>query len=462
MVYGVSTIVGRFLTFMLTPLYTNYLSPAQIGDVAAIYSMIAFVNIAYSLGMESAFMRFWDSSTKDSKANANIFTTAFWSVALLGIGVTLITMFFAEQVATSRFLQLDGDGKGLVIIASVLPLLDALVLIPFARLRMMQKPRVFALIRLFTIVINVALNVLFVVYWKWEIYGVIWSGIIATSLTFLWFIPTLIRSAGSFTRDLCKQMLKFGLPTVPASFSAIMVQVADRPIMLQLTNSSVVGIYQTNFRLAIPMMLFVTVFEYAFKPFYLNHRNDPEIKAILSKTATIFTAVCGAIFLITAIGMPYIVQVPFVGGKFINPAFWGGLIIVPVVMFAYFFNGLFTNFAAGFHIQKKTSWFPIATGAAAIVSVGATWLLVPGYGMLGAAWAKVAAYLISAGVLFWAQKKVFPVNYNWGRIVLLVGVAAVCYAGVTYTQNYGYSEIASILVAAAVYGCIAWFVVRSK
>lgn len=457
LVYGISTVAGRFLTFLLTPLYTNYLTAAEIGDVTAIYAMIAFVNIAYSLGLEPAFMRFWD---KDDEARSReVFSASFVGVAAIGVVVTALTVLLAPYIATSSVLQLEGQGADVVRIAAFIPLFDALVLIPFARLRMQRKPRTFALLRLIAIVINVGLNVLLVVLWGWHVEGVVLAGVVSSAATFLFFMPSIVRRPASDVKrpasgrglaarySLLKDLLKFGLPTVPASFSSIMVQVVDRPILLMMTSSAVVGLYQTNFRLAIPLMMFVTVFEYAWKPFYLSHRDDPDAKAVFARVLTLFTVVCGAIFLVTSSFMPYIVSMPFIGGRFINPAYWSGLHIIPIVMFAYFFNGVFINLAAGLHIEKRTGWLPVATGVAAALNVIFTLMLVPSMGIDGAAWAKVVAYVGSVVVLWWYVQRVYPMQYDLRRVATTLLVTAGVYVG---TQQFPSIVMAVLAIPAYV------------
>ncbi len=435
-IYGVSTVLSRFLTFLLTPLFTNYLTKHEVGEISGIYAMIAFVNIVYSLGMEPAFMRFWEKGNDEN--NARVFSVAYWTVALLGVVVTGLTIVFAGPIASSSVLQLGEGGARYIMLAACIPLLDALVLIPFARLRMLQRPRDFALLRLLSVVVTFAVTILFVAHYHWRIEGALLGGIIGSFATLLAFVPStlgLLRTSYLVPgtpypvprTSLLKSMLSFGLPTVPSNFSSIMVQVADRPIMLMLTSASVVGMYQTNFRLAIPMMMFVTVFEYAWKPFYLNHRDEPGAKELFARVFTVFTAVCGGIFLVTSFFIEYIVRMPFIGGRFINPEYWEGMTIIPIVMVAYFFNGVFINMAAGLHIQKRTGFFPLATGIAALVSVVATWLLVPTYGIIGAAWAKVVAYLISAIMLYVFAQRIYPMKYEWGKVISLIGLTMLTY-----------------------------------
>lgn len=450
LIYGVSTVLGRFMTFMLTPLYTNFMSASEIGAITGIYAVIAFVNIAYSLGMEPAFMRFWDKT--DTERTRKVFTVAYVSILCLGIVVTCLTIAFAESIAHSPLLRLGANGERLVCLASVIPLFDSLVLIPFANLRMRRQAKRFAIMRLLTIVVHVGLNIVFVVMWHMGIEGVLWAGIISSGVTLLAFVPDLksmLRRA--FDTPLFKEMLRFGMPTVPSSFSAIMVQVADRSILLMLTTSAMVGMYQTNFRLAIPMMLFVQVFEYAWRPFYLQHRDDIDAKQTYSRVLTLFTVACGFVFLTTALFMPYIVQVPFGGGHFINPDYWSGLVIVPIVLVAYYLNGVAINLAAGYNITKSTLRLPIATGIAAAVNVVATFALVPSLDIVGAAWAKVAAYIASVIVLLVMLPKVFPISYDWKRISTTVLCVTAVYVGVLVLPGDDGVQIVARILAIPVF-----------
>ena len=253
--------------------------------------MIAFVNILYSLGLEPAFMRFWE--TGNDQKNNKVYTTAFLGVAALGVVVTVLTILFAPFIATTPVLQLGEGGAAIVRVAAFIPLFDALVLIPYARLRMRRKTKQFAVLRFVVIVINVFFNAIFVVWLDYALMGIVLAGVISSASAFLIFSPSVAASFRSMKerfdrRGLLREMLGFGLPTVPSSFSAIVVQVVDRPILLILTSSATVGLYQTNFKLAIPLLMFITVFEYAWKPFFLNHRDDADAKPLFSRVLTLF------------------------------------------------------------------------------------------------------------------------------------------------------------------------------
>jgi O-antigen/teichoic acid export membrane protein len=425
-VYGVSTILQRFLTFLLTPLYSNYLTPSELGEVTAVFSVIAFVNIAYSLGMEPAFMRFHDKN--DAAASATAFSNAVRSVVVLGSVMTGLTFLFAENVATSRFLALGPESASLVRLACFIPLFDALVLIPFARLRMQQRPRRFAALRLVSVVANVVLNVILLQWYGQGVSGVIIAGVASSLLVVLLMVPDLaqgLRQRGN--RATWQSMVRFGLPTVPSSMSTIIVQLADRPLLLMMAGSATVGLFQTNFRLALPMMMMVTVFEYAWKPFYLNHRDEPGAAELFARVLTLFTVACGCIFLATSLLMPSIVALPFGDGTFINSRYWDGLSVVPIALFAFYLNGVFTNLAAGFHIARRPGIFPVAMGLAAVINVAGTLALVRPFGLDGAAWAKVIAYAASVVVLVVKLPSVYTIRYEWGRVLVAVAVAGLLY-----------------------------------
>lgn len=461
LVYGVSTILQRFLTFLLTPLYSNVMTPAQVGDVASIYAVIAMVNIAYSLGMEPAFMRFYDKSNQETSNRA--FGIAVRTVALLGVGITVVTIAAASWIAASPLLQLEENGAAIVAIAACIPLADALVLIPFARLRMQQRPKQFALLRLLAVVVNVACNAVFLLVFRMGVEGVVWAGLVSSASVVVVFAPQILQGLRqSFDTSMVREMVRFGLPTVPSSISGMLIQVADRPILLMLMGSAAVGLYQTNFRLALPMMMVVTVFEYAWRPFYLNHRDDADAPQLFARVMVAFTAVCGAVYILTALIMPVLVAIPIGGGTLIHPSFWSGLSVVPIVLVAYYLNGITVNLAAGFHIAKRTGALPIATGTAAGVSVVATLLLIPIMGMEGAAWAKVVAYGASAAVMALWLPRVYAIRYAWGRVVMVVGLAGLVYFGAIHIPAEGLWRGALAVAATAVYAGCVWPITRLR
>lgn len=418
-IYGLSMVLGRFLNFLLTPFYSNYLSKNELAFVIYVYSAIAFINLLYSFGMESAFFRFVknDSNDIDEETHQSIvFSNSYLSILLLS-SINTIILFSLSNVIPNFVKSYDANPL-LIKLISLIPVLDALVLIPFAYLRITRNAIKFSILRFVAILLNVVLNVVFLVFFRLGVWGVIYAQLISSSFALVLFIPQIIKLL-RFKIDfkLLKQMFAFGLPTLPASFSAIILQVADRQIMEYISSPDILSNYGVNYRLAIPMMVFVSIFEYAWKPFYLNHYQDSDAKELFSKVLTYFTAFSMLLILFWTFSLDFIVKLPFLGGNFINPIYWSGLNIVPIVMFGYYFNGVFTNLNAGFLIQKQTKYLPIAMGIGAIVNIVLNFWLIPFWGIYGGAWATFVAYLITAIVIYLYSRKVYPIEYEWKKIV---------------------------------------------
>ncbi len=423
-IYGTSTIVQRFLTFLLTPLYTNFMSMTELGQVNNLYSLIAFVNVLYSFGFETAFMRFYKRDAEDRQA---VFTHSFGIIAAIALCCT--TLGFLFQSSLMKFSGLSGEQSQQILwMALCIPLLDALTIIPFARLRMERQARRFAVLKAVVVVFNVSANLYFVVYSNMGALGVFIAGVCSAALGVLLFVPDIIKNLRlGFNRVLVSQLSSFGLPAVPSGFSSIMLQVADRPILNAMTDTATVGLYSANYRLGIPLMLFSSVFEYAWKPFYLSHSDDPDAKRMFSRILTYFSLVCAFLFLVLCFFVENIVQMPFIGGRFIRESYWPGLSIVPIIASAYFFTGLSTNFAAGLHITKQTRYLPLATGAAALSNILLNLIFIPHLSYVGAAWATLGAYAISAAVMYYYSQRVYPVPYEWLRVAIVVGSTLVVY-----------------------------------
>ncbi|MEM4261240.1 MAG: oligosaccharide flippase family protein [Candidatus Woesearchaeota archaeon] len=432
LIYGLFMIIGRFLTFLLTPLYTNYLTQQEVGEVNYIFSMIAFINIIYSFGMEATFFRFYSKS--DFIQTKKVYTHTFLSIALVGFTISAC-IFIASDYISAYLIDLPNSSEVLRL-AVVIPFLDGLMIVPYALLRMERAVKKFSIIRLSLILITVASNIFFVVLLKWRVEGVFIANIIASAIGVGVFSTSIVKYLYfKFDYKLYKQMLRFGVPTVPANLSAMILQVADRPILKFLTNSEVVALYSVNHRLGLPMMIFVSVFEYAWKPFYLSHYEDDDAKELFARVLTYFTLAGAIIFLSFGFFNDYIVRLPFIGGKFINEAYWHGLVIVPIILAGYFFNGVFINFAAGFHITKRTEFFPIAVGSSALINIILNFALVPFISYWGSAIAFLLAYITSAGILLYFSFKIYPIKYEVRRLIIILVTTLVVFFTTMYIST---------------------------
>jgi O-antigen/teichoic acid export membrane protein len=424
MVYGVFNIVGRFLTFLLTPLYSNYLTMTENGDIASIFAIIAFFNVIYTLGMESAYFRFTD--TNQPAESKKVYTHTYITIAIISLAGTIILALFSSPLC--HLISKSPNAKELYLTALMIPFLDVLMVIPYGYYRITRQPAKFAGTRFILIILAVLLNVIFVIFFHWGAFGVVLAQAIANLCGAAYFSPQIIKNFYLFfDKKLFRELLKFALPTVPGAFSAIILQVSDRPIITWLADARQAGIYSINYKLGIPMMMMVSVFEYAWKPFYLSHHKDKDAKQLFARILTYFTLACAIVFLVTSFYIQFVVKIQFIGGKLINPDYWSGMSIIPLILGGYFFNGLYTNFTAGVFIEKKTKYMLYSNGTGALINLGLNLLLIPVIGYRGAAIATIVAYMFSAAMMFYFSRKIYPINYEWNRLFSVISMTVLIY-----------------------------------
>jgi O-antigen/teichoic acid export membrane protein len=413
-IYGISTILGRFLNFLLVPFYTNILVPSDYGIVTYVYSLIAFVNVVYGYGMESSYMRY--SSAKEIGSDAQNFSTPFISHFLTSSVLTFVLVLAAPSVA--GFVGLPERYDRIIDYSAWILLFDTLSVVPFASLRMERKAKLFATLKSLNIAINVACNLVLLLVFRAGVEGIFMSGMISSGATLFMLLPTIGRQfTKEFSPELFRGLLKFGLPYVPAGLASMMIQVVDRPILRMLTDDATVGIYQAGYRLGIFMMLVVSMYDYAWRPFFLTHAKEPNAKELFARVLTYFFLFMAGVFLTFTFFIPDIVRTQIFGRYIIHPEYWSGLGIVPIVMLGYVFLGISNNMVAGIYIEKKTQYLPLTTFTGAVVNVVANLLLIPRLGIFGAAWATFLSYAAMAVLQYFIVQRFYSVSYEWGRLL---------------------------------------------
>ena len=425
LIYGTSTIVGRFLQFLLVPLYTNLFAPSEFGIFANIYAYIAMLNVLFSIGLESGYFKF--ASTLEVGTKKENFSHPFLTVCLNAFILSSILFFFSSDF-TSVF-QIAPVRQDLIKYTALILFFDAIVLVPFAYLRLNNKPKIFALIKIINIIVNVSLNVLLIVVLDYGIEAIFISNLVASVLTFIILLPIIIKNLKiSFNKKLLIELFKFSIPYIPAGISSNIVQVISRPILTYLTDSSTVGIFQANYKLGIFMMLFVSMFDFAWRPFFLNNAKEKNAKQMFSKVMTLFILAASLIFLVLSIFIDNIgkMNIPF-KGHLIGEAYWGGLKIVPIILLSYLFYGIYINLMAGIYIEKKTKYLPLITGAGAVISIYTNFLLIPELGITGAALASLLSYSIMTIGIYIVAQKFYRINYEFKKIANIFISLGICY-----------------------------------
>ena len=422
-VYGISTIVGRFLNFLLTPFYTHFITPAEMGIQTNVYAYIAFLNIVYVYGMETAFMKF--RARTEGADPRRVYSTASWTLGLTTVGLSLLLLLLRRPML--GLMAIPAGSARLFLYLPAILLFDTLAVIPYANLRMERRAGRFAAIRLANIGLTLALNLLFFLKLHLGLEAIFAANLAASVFSFLLLLPDIRRNLRwLLDRALLRQMLDFGLPYLPANLASIVVQVIDRPVVLALTSLATLGLYQTGYKMGIFMMLVVSMFQYAWQPFFLNHAKDPEARPLFARVLTLFVLAAALLWAVVSLFIEEAARIQFLPGRtLIAGSFLPGLVVVPIVLLAYLFNGLYVNFQAGVTISGKNRCLPLVTGAGALVNVGANFLLIPRFGIVGAALATLASYVVMAGGLLHFSQKYYPVPYEFGKVLRILGLVLV-------------------------------------
>jgi O-antigen/teichoic acid export membrane protein len=443
-IYGVSTILGRFLTFILTPIYTHILVPGELGIVATVYAYIAVLNVVYGYGMEAAYMKY--ASTREIGEEKQVFSVPFLSVGVTSALFSGLLCWQADPIAA--LINLPVEFELLVIYSAVILFLDGLAMVPFASLRMAGKATRFATIRVIGIVVNVLCNLLFLIELEMGVEGIFFAGMISSAMNLLLLLPTIVPQLKlSWNGQLYDALLRFGLPYVPAGLASMMIQVVNRPILESLKGAAAVGVFQANYRLGIFMMLIVSMYDFAWRPFFLSHASDPDAKPLFARILTYFLLLTASVFLFLSFFLEDIVKLPvFWGYTLLAEPYWGGLSIVPVVLLAYIFLGVYNNLLAGVYIEKRTQILPIVTIAGAAVNVVANYLLIPSLDLMGAALATLASYLVMALLLYLLVQRFYPIRYEFARIAKIVLAASGVYLLYAFLPEGPFAAVGKLLL----------------
>lgn len=469
LIYGASTVIGRFLNFLLVPFYVNVLhNAAEYGIATSLYTYLSFFMIVYTLGLEAAYFRYaarGEQETRSDGEERDLFSTPFLFILMFGGLLTLIVFTMAPLLVGPVFHDPRANMAAMAPMltqilryGSLIVLFDSLAVLPFAVLRLEQRARFFALLKFINIVTTLVLNFVFILGLHWGVAGIFRANLIASALVLAMLGPVIIRRFHpKLTRAVSRKLLPFGLTNLPANLSAMMVQVIDRPIVQNVLGLAVLGVYQANYRLGFVMMVFVSLFEYAWRPFFLRQARTDDARArhLFSRVFTYFMLVALTGFLGLSFGLPYLVSTPlYHGRRLLKPEYLTGMPIIPVVLFAYVFQGMYTNFIAGIYIKERNKVLPLITGIGAAVNIGANLYLIPRIGIMGAALATLFAYMAMALGVYIEAQKAYPIPYDWNRVGLVAAIVGSAYAAERFItlENIVRNPIELAAVRASLFG----------
>lgn len=413
-VYGLSSIVGRFLNWLLVPLYTEMLVPGEYGIVTNVYAFVALLLVILTYGMETGFFRFING--KETRDAMKVYSTSLISLAITSaLFIALVAVFLSP---VSRALDVEAHPAYAMIMAITVAV-DAFTTIPFAYLRHINRPFKFAILKCTGIAINIGLNLLFfLVVYNPEIgVGYIFFANLLASVI---MIPLLMRELTGFrwTMDwqLLKRMLAYSFPILVLGIAGNMNQNLDKILLPYLVADkadamSQLGIYGACCKVALVMMMFTQAFRYAYEPFiFAQHRKEgSNSMAAYSDATKYFVIFSMVIFLGVMFYMP-ILQ------NFINVRFRSGLQVVPIIMIADVFFGVFYNLSVWYKLTDKTIWGTWFSLGGLVVTIALNILLVPRFGYMGCAWGAFACYGAMMIANYLVGRAKYPLRYPVGRI----------------------------------------------
>lgn len=473
-IYGLSSIIGRFLTFLLVPLYTRVLLPEEYGVVTDWYSVVGFLLVILPYGMETAFFRF----AKLQKGNPLVYSTALRSVSLSSMAFLVLAILLRSPIAGAA--NYPNHSEYVSWFALILAF-DTLAALPFARLRYENKALRFAGIKMIELAVNIGINIFFLVICRqaWmsdpnSTLGSLFNPELGVSYIFIanlaasgikWIIlyPQWKPLGAGFDPKLWKSMMSYGLPLVLVGLAGIINEMLDRQLLKYLLpygpkrNLALLGIYGANYKLAVLMNLFIQAFRYAAEPFFFNQSDQEDAKGIYAAVFKYFSIAGVIVFLVITLFLDLFKH-------FIGSEYWSGLGVVPILLLANLFLGMVVNLSIWYKLTDKTmkgAW--VAIGGS-IITIVLNVLLIPVLGIMGSAWATLACYFSMAVASYFLGQKYYPVNYPIKRVLAYLFSGLIIYVGMHWISNefsaLFYYAVASICCLGFI--GIAFFVERKE
>lgn len=436
-IYGGTTVLSRLLNYLLVPLHTYLFSnAADYGVVGELYAWTSLFIVILTYGMETAFFRF----SQDEGVKDRVYSTVVGSLLVTSTLFIVLCSIFAQPIAD--WLRYPAHPE-YVRWFSVIIGVDALTSIFFAHLRFLNKALRFAAVKLTNILVNVLLNLFFLLLCPWlltknpdsafvnAIYNpeigvgyIFIANLVASVVTLLMLFPGILRQKFVFDWQLWKKMFRYAFPLLIFGLAGIVNETMDRVLIKRLSLAAEpqasVGIYSACYKISILMTIVIQAFKYAAEPFFFRKAKDKDAKETYAEVMTLFVLVCSVIF--TGI-MLYMDIVQY----FVGETYRVGLPIVPILLMANLFLGIFYNLSIWYKLTGQTKFGAYIAIFGAVITLVLNWLLIPRFDYMGAAWTTFACYLSMMVVSYLLGQKYYHVDYDLKRILFYLLFAVAVY-----------------------------------
>ena len=436
-IYGTSSILSRLLHYViLTPYFTRVFLQGEYGVVSDMYTWAALLLVLFTYRLETAFFRF-GSRDEDMERS---FSTATLSLLASTVVLTILFVWCAQPIAD--WLKYPQHPEYVIWFAFIIAF-DALTAIPFARLRLENRPIRFAVVKTLNIVVNIFFIFLFLEAWPWllsngwdilrdwyhpeqRITYVFVSNFLASGFVLLFLSPLYFRIRLRFDRELWRRMILYAAPLVIVGIAGVINQLIGIPLLKELAsddldyNKRMMGVFSAASKLAVLMNLFTQAFNYAAEPFFFKHAGRSDKEKIYAQVGQAFALVGSVVFLGIMLYLD-VVQ------HFIGKDFREGLGVVPLLLLAYLFLGLYYNFSIWYKLADRTMIGGYIALGGSVITIALNVWLIPSYGYYGPGWAALACYFFMAGASYWTGQQYYPINYPVGRMAVYILLAVAFY-----------------------------------
>ena len=445
-IYGLATVLPRMLSFLLVRLYTGILPTAEYGEVSIVLSWMVFFNVFLSYGMETAFFRFYNTEKDKQNVVATTTITLFWSSMFFLFGA----LIFRDALADWANIAVQYITYSIWILV-----LDALVIIPFSKLRANQRPIRYAVIKIGNVMVNLLLNLFFLlllpklaeanpnsfignVYVEnFEIGYIFVSNLLASLLTFLVLSPNYLSLNRKFDKNLWLKMMQYGLPILVAGIAFAVNEHFDKILLGYWLPENIakteVGAYSACYKLGLFMVLFATAFRLGIEPFFFSHSGNekaPQTYAMITK----YFVILGSLILLGVIVFADVLKFLLLDNK----SYWEAMKVVPLIILANFFLGIYNNLSVWYKLTDKTKIGAYISIVGAIITLVLNFLLIPTLSYYGSAIATITAYGSMMLISYYLGNKYYPIPYDIKKIsrYLLISILFSIISFYGFRENY--------------------------
>ena len=404
--------VLRAVSFVLLPLYTNYMSESEVGYIFLLFAFIAFAQIFYNHGLDSAFLKYYND-TKNKKT----------------VGYTLISSLYITSLIISTLIALIGhlsqnlfqgiDFSTWIYYCSIILFFDSTSNRLLTVLRIENKSISYLTINIINVIVTLTASYIFVVNKGLGVNGILLGTMTGTIIRWILLAPQLINvfNTGNFSKKVYIKSLKFGLPFLPAAIFYMIMEMSDRYFLIIFSNINEVGLYGIGYKIGSIGMLIITAFNLGWQPFYNKVGKQKDANNIFGQIGSYFMFFIIGISTLIALWSPIIMKIKIKNASIIGPEFWSAYDIVPVILFSYVFYAFYIISMPSMYIHEKQKWSPIFRFSGAISNIIMNILFIPQYGMMGAAIATALSYFIMTIFIYFKSRQWMHIKYKWGLII---------------------------------------------